>query len=110
MKEEADLGVVSREAARRIKEVTFPFEYHAQVLGEHFSQRAAVRSLRGYLIAAAIVAFLVLQAALGSWRLALLALQTIPFTILGCLLAGAVAGSCTAAIGRDDNLEGCGDR
>ncbi len=92
VKEEADLGVVSREAARRITEVTFPFEYHAQVLGEHFSQRAAVRSLRGYLIAAAIVAFLVLQAALGSWRLALLALQTIPFTILGCLLAGAVAG------------------
>ncbi len=92
VKEDADLGVVSRDAKRLIKDVTFPFEYHAQVLGEHFSQRAAVRSLRGYLIAAAIVAFLVLQAALGSWRLAILSLPSIPLTIFGCLLASALAG------------------
>jgi Cu/Ag efflux pump CusA len=92
VKEDADLGVVSREAARRIKDVTFPFEYHAQVLGEHFSQRAAVRSLRGYLIAAAIVAFLVLQAAVGSWRLAILSLVSVPLTIFGCLIASAMAG------------------
>jgi Cu/Ag efflux pump CusA len=92
VKEDADLGVVSREAARRIKDVTFPFEYHAQVLGEHFSQRAALRSLRGYLIAGAIVAFLVLQAALGSWRLSILSLPAIPITIFGCVLGSAIAG------------------
>ena len=90
--EDADLGAVSREAARRIKEVTFPFEYHAQVLGEHFSQRAAIRSLLGYLIAAAVVAFLVLQAALGSWRLATLSLVSVPITVLGCLLSSALNG------------------
>ena len=90
--EEKDLATVSREVARRIKEVTFPFEYHAQVLGEHFSRRAAFRSLRGYLVAATIVAFLVLQAALGSWRLAALSLVSVPLTILGCLLATAIGG------------------
>ncbi len=90
--EDKDLAAVSREVARRIKEVTFPFEYHAQVLGEHFSRRAAFRSLRGYLVAATIVAFLVLQAALGSWRLAAISLVSVPLTILGCLLATAIGG------------------
>ena len=90
--EDKDLATVSREVARRIKEITFPFEYHAQVLGEHFSRRAAFRSLRGYLVAASIVAFLVLQAALGSWRLAAISLVSVPLTILGCLLAIAIGG------------------
>ena len=90
--EDRDLGAASREVARRIKEVTFPFEYHAQVLGEHFSRREAFRSLRGYLVAAAIVAFLVLQAALGSWRLAAVSIVSVPLTVLGCLLASAIGG------------------
>jgi Cu/Ag efflux pump CusA len=90
--EDRDLGVVSREAARRIKQVSFPFEYHAQVLGEHFSRRAAFRSLGGYVIAASIIAFLVLQAALGSWRLAMLSLLSLPVIMLGGLLAAAIAG------------------
>jgi Cu/Ag efflux pump CusA len=90
--EDKDLATVSSEVARRIKEVTFPFEYHAQVLGEHFSRRAAFRSLRGYLVAATIVAFLVLQASLGSWRLAAISLVSVPLTILGCLIASAIGG------------------
>jgi Cu/Ag efflux pump CusA len=90
--EERDLGAVSREVAHRIKDVSFPFEYHAQVLGEHFSRRAAFRSLRGYLIAASIIAFLVLQAALGSWRIAILSIVSVPVVLLGCFLAAAIGG------------------
>ena len=90
--EDHDLDTVSREVARRIQEVSFPFEYHAQVLGEHFSRRATLRSLGGYLLAASIIAFLVLQAALGSWRLAALSALSVPLTILGCLLAAAIGG------------------
>lgn len=87
-----EIGAVSNDVARRIKDVSFPFEYHAQVLGEHFSQRAAFRSLGGYLVAASIIAFLVLQAALGSWRLAALSIVSVPVTLLGCLVATAIGG------------------
>ena len=90
--EDFDLGAVSREAARRIKEVNFPFEYHAQVLGEHFSRRATLKSLGSYAAGAALVSFLVLQAALGSWRLALLSVLSLPLTVLGCLVAVAIGG------------------
>lgn len=90
--EDFDLAAVSREAARRIKEVNFPFEYHAQVLGEHFSRRATIASLSSYIAGAALVAFLVLQAALGSWRLALLSILSVPLTVLGCLVAVAIGG------------------
>ncbi len=90
--EDFDLGKVSREAASRIREVNFPFEYHAQVLGEHFSRGATLKSLGSYLAGAALIAFLVLQAALGSWRLALLSVLSLPLTILGCLIAVAIGG------------------
>ncbi len=90
--EDFDLGKVSREAASRIKEVNFPFEYHAQVLGEHFSRRATLKSLGSYLAGAALISFLVLQAALGSWRLALLSVLSLPLTVLGCLIAVAIGG------------------
>ena len=82
-----NVAAVSREVTRRIKDVAFPFEYHAQVVGEHFAQRDALRSLYSYLAAAAVISFLVLQAALGSWLLALLALAGIPIALLGSLVA-----------------------
>ncbi len=90
--EDFDLGTVSREAARKIKEVNFPFEYHAQVLGEHFARRATLKSLGSYVAGAALLSFLVLQAALGSWRLALLSMLSLPLTVLGCLVAVAIGG------------------
>ena len=87
-----NVGAVSREVARRIKDVAFPFEYHAQVVGEHFARRDALRSLYSYLAAAAVVSFLVLQAALGSWRLALIALGGIPIALLGGFVAMTMGG------------------
>ena len=87
-----NVGSVSREVARRIKDVVFPFEYHAQVVGEHFARRDALRSLYSYLAASAVVSFLVLQAALGSWRLALISLAGIPITLLGGFVAMQIGG------------------
>ena len=92
VKEGEDVGEVSREVARRIKEVSFPFEYHAQVIGEHFAQRTALRSLYRYFAAAALVGFLLLQVALGSWRLALLSLAGVPVALLGCFLGVLASG------------------
>lgn len=87
-----NVAAVSREVAERIKEINFPFEYHAQVIGEHFAQRETLRSLYDYYAAAGVLIFLVVQAALGSWRLALLALTGVPVALLGGFLAVLVAG------------------
>jgi Cu/Ag efflux pump CusA len=86
------LAAVTDEARRRIKEVKFPFEYHAEVLGEYVEQRAAIASLYGYLFAAAVAIVLLLQAAFGSWRLAGLVVVGVPATALGGFAAAYLAG------------------
>jgi Cu/Ag efflux pump CusA len=87
-----NVAAVSREVARRVKEMSFPFEYHAEVVGEHFAQRDAIHSLYSYLAAAGLVIFLVVQVALGSWRLALLAIAGVPVALLGGFVAVLVSG------------------
>ncbi|WP_320827501.1 efflux RND transporter permease subunit [Reinekea sp.] len=88
-----DIGAVSREVARRIKDVSFPFEYHAHVLGEYFEQKAAMSSLLSHFIAVALIIFLLLQAAYGSWKLALLSTAGIPIALLGGFLVVLASGS-----------------
>jgi Cu/Ag efflux pump CusA len=77
------LAAVTNEVKERIKEGAFPFEYHAEVLGEHIEREAALGSLYSYLIAAAVVIVLLLQAALGSWRLASLVIIGMPVAAFG---------------------------
>lgn len=90
--DDANVGTVSREVSRRIQDVAFPFEYHAQVVGEHFARREGLRSLYNYLVAAALIGFLILQSALGSWRLAAVALACVPIALLGSIMAVALGG------------------
>lgn len=81
------LHEVTREVARRLTDITFPFEYHAQVLGEHVERRMALQSLYSYFIAAAVVMFLLLQAAFGSWRQAVLFVICLPVALIGGVVA-----------------------
>jgi Cu/Ag efflux pump CusA len=62
------------------------------VLGEHVERQAALGSLYGYLVAAAVAIILLLQAALGSWRLAGLILLGAPVATLGGFLAMDLTG------------------
>ena len=81
------LTAVTADVARRIKDIALPFEYHAQVRGEAIERNAAVGSLYSYVVASAIIIFLLLQAALGSWRLAALSVVGIPVAALGGLVS-----------------------
>jgi Cu/Ag efflux pump CusA len=81
------VAAVTEEIKRRINEGAFPFEYHAEVLGEHMVRQAALRSLYGYLLAAAIGAVLLLQATFNSWRLTALAIIGVPVATLGGFVA-----------------------
>jgi Cu/Ag efflux pump CusA len=50
--------------------VSFPMEYHAEVLGDYVDRTGAERKLMFFALGAAIGIFLLLQAAFSSWRLA----------------------------------------
>jgi len=86
------VDAVTREARRRIRDVAFPFEYHAEVLGEYVERSAAVRSVYSYLIAAVVAIVLLLHAALGSWRLAALLILGAPVAALGGFVAAFLGG------------------
>jgi Cu/Ag efflux pump CusA len=83
---------VARDVSARVANVTFPFEYHAQVLGEHHERRAALRAIDSYMVAAGVLIFLLLQAALSSWRLAALSALGVPVVLLGVALGVLLSG------------------
>jgi Cu/Ag efflux pump CusA len=74
--------------------MSFPLEYHAEVLGDHADRQAAQRRTGVIALIAAVVIFLLLQAAFGSWRLAATTFLTLPLAlvggVLGVLLSGGV--------------------
>jgi Cu/Ag efflux pump CusA len=88
--DERRLGDVADDVARGIKAMAFPFEHHAEVLGEYKEQRAALRSIYSYMAAAAVLMFLLTQAVFRSWALAALSLICVPIAVLGGLAANAI--------------------
>jgi Cu/Ag efflux pump CusA len=81
------LGEVADDVETRIKSIQFPIEHHAEVLGEAEQRRGDELRVLGAALAAIVLAFLLLQATLGSWRLATLALLTLPVAASGAFLA-----------------------
>jgi len=90
-----DLGSVGRDVAQRLKDVKFPLEYRAELLGEYAERQAAQTRMRSFAIAAAIGIFLLLQAAFGNWRLAALVFLTLPMALVGGVLAALAGGGIT---------------
>ena len=81
------LDAVAQDVAKSIKQVTFPFEHHAELLGEYKEQRAALLSIYGYMLAAALLIFLLTQAVVRSWTLTALSMLGVPIAVLGGLIA-----------------------
>ncbi len=75
----------------RLAGIAYPLEYHAEIQGGSPDDPTSHGVLVSYILAAAIGIFLLLQAALGSWRLALLLFLVIPVGALGGIVV-AVAG------------------
>ncbi len=87
-----DVGSVSRDVERALKEVEFPLGYHAELIGEFSERQAAQDRLLIFGIGAAIGVFLLLGAAFGSWRLAILSFVTLPSALVGGVLAAYMGG------------------
>jgi Cu/Ag efflux pump CusA len=87
-----DLSAVAGDISRRIQQLRFPLEYHAEVLGEYALFQEVRSRLLTIAIAAATGIFFLLQAAFGSWRLAALSFLSLPAALVGGTLAALATG------------------
>lgn len=87
-----DLGAVVRDIQTRLQQVNFPSGHYPEILGEYAERKAAEKSMYGYTAIAVITIFFLLQAAVGSWRLATLIFLTLPSALVGGVLAAVLGG------------------
>jgi Cu/Ag efflux pump CusA len=76
----------------RLDTMNFPTGYHAELLGEAVEKEGAQNRLLIFGLAAAIGIFLLLQAAFGSIRLAVMFFLTLPMALVGGVLAAYLTG------------------
>ena len=89
---EGDLAKVVEKLESDLKSVEFPTGYSADILGEYAERQAAAQRLLLFAIGAVIVVYLLLQAAFRSWRLATLAILTLPVALVGGVIAAHMSG------------------
>ena len=87
------LGSVATDIEDRLANVSFPLEYHAEVLQESTGEELGGTQMIAFAIAAAIAAFLLLQAAFRSWGMATLAFLTLPVALVGGVAAALIGGA-----------------
>jgi Cu/Ag efflux pump CusA len=87
-----DQAAVAADVRARLLQVPLPLEYHAEVVGEYAERMASRARLLVVAIAALVGIFFLLQAALGSWRLAGLSFASLAAALVGGLAAVFVTG------------------
>jgi Cu/Ag efflux pump CusA len=87
------LDAVADDADARLAALSFPLEYHAEVLRETTGSEIGSTRMLAFAAAAAIAAFLLLQAFMRSWRLALLTFAAMPVALAGGVPAALLASS-----------------
>ena len=87
-----DLGSVARDIEARVSEVPFGREYHPEVLGEYAERASARRRLFGLAALALLGILLILHADFRSLRLTALVCVTLPFALIGGVIAALLFG------------------
>jgi Cu/Ag efflux pump CusA len=93
-----DVAAVAAEVHKRLKDTRFPLEYRAELMGDFAKHEAARTRIRWVALACAIGILVILQAAFGSWTMALAMLLTLPIAMAGSAIAAAAVGS-TVSLG-----------
>jgi Cu/Ag efflux pump CusA len=91
------LDSVAGDLENRLQSSVFPLEYHAEVLTQSTAAEINRGLIVGVAIAVAIAAFLLIQAALRSWRLAAIGVLTLPVALAGGAITGVIAGELSLA-------------
>ena len=87
-----DLNAVVDDVKAGLAGVEFPMEYHAELVGDFAAGQAIDRKVLGFAIAAAIAVLLLMQAAIGNWRLAALLFGTLPLSLAGGAVGALIDG------------------
>jgi Cu/Ag efflux pump CusA len=89
-----DVDSIVGDIERAIQGLDLPLEYHAEVKGAALAEGQALQgpAFIGLAVAVAIGVFLLLHAALVSWRMAAMAFVTLPLALAGGLLAMFLSG------------------
>ena len=87
-----DVGATQAEVRQALAAMTFPMEYHPELATAWADAQADTQRLVGVIVAVVLLAFLVLQAAFESWRLAGLALVVPPIALAGGAVAAYLTG------------------
>jgi CzcA family heavy metal efflux pump len=82
-----DLGSVAEDVEAALANVEFPLGFHAEVVGEFAERQAAQQQLLLAGSVAVIAIFFLLYTSFGNWRLATLTFFTLPWALVGGLLA-----------------------
>jgi CzcA family heavy metal efflux pump len=82
-----DLGSVVADVETALEGVSFPLEYHAEVIGEFAERQAAQRNLLIAGSIAVVAIFFLLYTSFENWRLATLTFFTLPWALVGGILA-----------------------
>lgn len=82
-----DAVSVVRDVENRLNTISFPLEYHPEILGEYAGRQQATNTFLVGVAVALIGVFLILQSAFESWRLALITLLALPVSLVGGVLA-----------------------
>ncbi len=82
-----DLGSVARDVEQVIESLGFPLGYHAELVGEYAEREAASRNLVTAGIVAVIAIFFLLVTSFENVRLATLTFFTLPWALVGGVLA-----------------------
>jgi Cu/Ag efflux pump CusA len=86
------VGAVAADLEQQLATMSFPLQYHAEVIANSTEDEIQLGRVIGFGIAAIIAAFLLFQAAFNSWRLALVATVALPLSLTGGLLTGLIGG------------------
>jgi len=87
-----DPSAVASDVRSRVARMPMPYEYHAEVFGNATTAHADIVRALAYGAVALAGVFLLLQAAVGSWRRAGLMLVSAPLSAVGGVLAAPLAG------------------
>lgn len=84
---------IASDVEQQLYGLSMPIEYHAQVMRATTAGELGLPGVIGFGVAAALAAFLVFQAAFGSWRLALALAVAVPLSLAGGLVASLFVGA-----------------
>ena len=88
-----NLGAVARDIQSRLASLSFQQGYYAEILGEYAERQASSTRLTLLGIGAVVAIFLILLGDFGSGRLATLVFLTLPFALVGAIVAALVTGA-----------------